>query len=122
MQDMIKNLFSNLSVIILTVLVLGYAIFFATRGIMHGMEASESGITRGEMMEYYITLLVAMVLYLFFMLRFKHIKLWIYNNVSSPLLEKYIHNERLRRNSLVGGAFLFTAGFLIQFLIILLEP
>jgi len=122
MQDMIKNLLSNLSVIILSTLILGYTLYFTINGIITGMEASETGITSGELIEYYITLFVAMLIYVVFMIRIKPIKLWIDNNISMPLVEKYIHNDRLRRNSLFGGAFLFTAGFLIQFIIILMEP
>lgn len=119
MQDMIKNLFSNLSVIILSVLVPGYALLFKFNGAMKGLESSSSGITPGR---YYSTVLVAMMLYMIFTLRFKYIKLWIDNRISSPLPEKHIHYNRLHRKSLVSSTYLFTTVFLIQFLIILFEP
>ena len=122
MQNLIKNLISNMSVILLSLLVLSYALFFAINGVLKGMEASSSGITEGEMTRYYIVLAAAMLLYLFFMIRFKRIRNWIDVSIAAPLLDKYIHNDRLRRNSLISGALLFTIGFLMQFIIIIAGP
>ena len=119
MQNLIKKLISNLSVIILSLFILSITLYFAITGIMKGITASTAGISAEELTRYYIILGFSMLLYVLFMFRFRYIRNAIDEKIAAPLLDKYIHNDRLRKNSLITGALLFTVGFLMQFIIIL---
>jgi hypothetical protein len=122
MQKMLENFVSNFSIIFLGTIMMGYILFFSINGILRGLDASEKGITTAEMTRYYISVGIATLVYLAGMLRYKKIKLWIDQKIAVPVIENYIQNHRLRRNSLLAGAALFTFGFLIQFIIILILP
>lgn len=122
LNQFLKNMVSNFSLIVLTILITAYALIFSIKGILTGMKASEGTITGNQINNYFISLIVATVAYMFFMFRYKKIKLWLDEKIAVPLVNKFTYDERFRRNSLLTGALLFTFGFLIQIFILLLQP
>src|SRR5262245_31486189 len=85
MQSIIKKIISNLSVIVLSLLILSYTLYFTISGVMQGLEASSSGVTQNELTKYYVQLGIAMLIYLFFMIRFRSIRNWIDLKIAGPL-------------------------------------
>ncbi|MBL0341473.1 MAG: hypothetical protein IPP71_11335 [Bacteroidetes bacterium] len=67
----LKKMISNLSLIFMVMLIAFYAIFFAARGIITGMEASQNSITQSEMNKYYIQVSISTVIYAVFMVFYK---------------------------------------------------
>ncbi len=122
LNSFLKKFVSNISMILLTALVLAFSLSFSINGILKGMSFSKTGATREEMNSYLITIAISGIIYIIFLIFFKKIKLWLDKRISAPLIHKFTYSDRFRRNSLLIGAFLFTFGFLIQFIIILLQP
>lgn len=122
LNNFFKNLVSKLSIIILAGFILAFSLTVSINGIITGIEASEKGIEKSEMLKYYLIIGIATIFYIFFMIQFKRIRKWMDDNIAAPLVNKFTYNEGFRRNSLVAGAILFTFGFLIQFIILLLQP
>jgi len=121
LNSFLKKLVSNLSIILLTILILGYALFFSINGILRGIRASEFGLSYEEISRYYINFAIGTVFYIVFLIKFKKIKLWLDLKIAIPLVNKFTYNDNFRKNSLIAGALLFTFGFLIQFILVLLQ-
>lgn len=121
MQAGLKSFVTKISVLVVIVVVLGYGLTFSIMGILKGMSASETPVTKSEMMQYYIAFGMATLLYLIFIFNYKKIRAYIDRRVAGPLIEKLIFNADLRKNALITGAILFTIGFLTQFMVILLS-
>jgi len=122
LKHVLTMLITNLSVIVISLIVLGYGLGFTLTGIIQGLNASEFGATKAELIRYYLILFAGTALYFIFILRYRKIKAWIDTKIAVPLIENLINNDTLRKKSLVAGATLFTFGFLIQFIIILVQP
>jgi len=118
----LQKFVSNISMIILTLLILGFSLWMGINGILKGLEYSKSGMSSEDLISQLTILGVACGVYLVFMIYFKRIKLWLDKRVSIPLVNKFTYSDSFRRNSLLVGALLFTFGFLIQFVIILIQP
>ncbi len=118
----LQKFVSNFSMILLTLLILAFSLWMGINGILKGLEYSKNGMTQDDFSSQMIKLAVAFGIYLVFMIYFKRIKLWLDKKVSMPLINKFTYNDSFRRNSLLIGALLFTFGFLIQFIIILIQP
>ena len=118
----LQKFVSNISMIFLALLILAFSITIGINGIIKGINYSATGVTTEEMWAYYINLGIAGFLYLIFMIFFKKIKLWLDKHLSAPLVNKFTYSDSFRRNSLLIGALLFTFGFVIQFMLILLQP
>ncbi|HMT30478.1 MAG TPA: hypothetical protein PKD91_14480 [Bacteroidia bacterium] len=116
----LKKLVSNLSMAIVLLIILGYGLTFSIGGIMKGLEASRSGSSIQNDSNFLISMGIATFLYFIFIFRYKKIRLFIDTKISGPLIEMFVKDEQIRKNSLWTGAVLFTTGFIIQFLIILL--
>lgn len=122
LNSFLQKFISNLSMILLTLLVLAISISFSINGIIKGMSYSATGVTREEVNKYLITLAISGIIYIIFLINFKKIKLWMDTRIAAPLITKFTYSDSFRKNSLIIGAILFTFGFLIQFMIILLQP
>lgn len=122
LNQFLKNMVSNFSLIIITLLIAAYGVTFFINGIVTGMKASEGTLTSNQTNSYFISLTVGTIAYMFFMFRYKKIRLWLDEKIAVPLVNKFTFDERFRRNSLLTGALLFTFGFLIQIIILLIQP
>lgn len=121
MQVGLKAFVTKFSVVIIMIVILGYGLTFSVLGIVKGMKASAEPITQQEMIQYYLAFGFATFAYILFIFNYQKIKTWLDEKVSAPLIEKLIHNPDLRKNALITGAFLFTIGFLMQFISIILS-
>ena len=102
-------------------LILGYGGYFAIGGAIKGWQASASGTTESEIYTFYVYLALATVIYLLVMFNFKKIKFWLNERLSKPLVARLIANDQFRSSLLLIGAILFTAGFLLQFGVLILQ-
>lgn len=110
----LETFLARLPMAIFIVVVLGFSFGFGGLGIWKGLKAAESGMEAGEMTRFYILLGVGMMVYFVFLIFSKKIMRWISEKFSKPLVQKLIQEDRMRKNSLIIGAILFTAGFLFQ--------
>jgi hypothetical protein len=117
----LRKLVASLPVIIIGMITVGYGLTFGIAGVMRGLEASEKGITEEEMNRFFIIMGVFTFLYFLFILFYKKIRAWMEVKFAAPLTEALIRNNESRKNALVAGAVLFTVGFLIQLVVILIS-
>lgn len=96
------------------IIVLGFSFGFGGLGIWKGIKASQSGMEVGEMTRFYVLLGIGMAVYFVFLIFSKKVMRWISEKFSKPLVQKLIQEDRMRKNSLIIGAILFTVGFLFQ--------
>lgn len=120
MQKGLEKLLSRIPLIFFTIVILGYGIFFGVRGVLKGIEASQThNVTAGEMWSFYISLGIATLLYGLLMFFYKPLRRYLNDKVAVPLVENMIHQTSMRRQALALGAILFTLGFMLQLLAIL---
>lgn len=118
-SEMLKKFLSNLSIIIIFLIVAAYGITFAVGGTLQGLSASKNGTTETDFNLYFIFLGFATVFYMIFIFNYKKIRNWLDKKITGPLIDKFVQNDELRRNSLLTGATLFTVAFIIQFILAL---
>lgn len=121
-SEMIKKFLSNLSIIIIFLIIAAYGITFAVGGTLKGFNASEKGVSSSDFNSYIIVLGISTVIYMIFIFNYKKIRIWLDKKVTGPLVDKFVQNDELRKKSLLAGATLFTTGFIIQFILALSQP
>ncbi len=117
----LQKLIARLPVFLILIVVLAYGVTFTVLGVTKGIEAGKNGIEVSEYRSYIITMAVCSLLYLFFIIFYKRIKNWLEVKVAQPLTQRLIHNNETRKAALVTGAFLFTLGFIMQLIVVLLS-
>ncbi|MBD78905.1 MAG: hypothetical protein CL840_08295 [Crocinitomicaceae bacterium] len=110
----LRKFISYIPILILMMVVLGFAISVSIWGTIKGLNASEQGVTENEMINYYIILGVCFAIYGVFLFFFKKIRNWLEVKLAQPLISGLIVNNHIRSTSLILGAILFTIGFLLQ--------
>lgn len=110
----LENFLAKLPMIVVMTIILIFALGMSGMGIIKGLKAAKEGISKTEISTFIISLSAVSVLYILFLVFFKRIKNYISEHYSTPLVKKLIQEEKMRKNSLVAGAVLFTLGFLIQ--------
>tara|TARA_B110000046_G_scaffold47701_1_gene52740 strand:- start:2209 stop:2667 length:459 start_codon:yes stop_codon:yes gene_type:complete len=115
----LKRLVSAIPMIVIMLIILLYSALTAGIGIYKGMKGASEGLEEGEMMNYLITLGLAMVVYFIFIFASKRIQRWLAKTVADPLIDKLIDQGETRKNALIIGAVIFSVGFLLQSLSIL---
>ena len=118
-QNGLKTFISKLSIIIISVVIIGFSLGLSINGWIQGMSATEQGITGEEIRNYYIFTGVMMIIYFIFIFRLKQFRAWMERSVSGPLVDRIINDNNIRKNALILGAVLFTLGFIGQLIVIL---
>ena len=116
----LKKLVSAIPLIIILIFVLSYALATAGYGIYNGLKGAELGLEENELMNYFITMGVAFAFYFVFLIFAKRIRRFLEKRVANPLIDKLINQGEVRKQALIIGAILFSIGFLIQAIIIIL--
>ncbi len=73
----LKTFISKLSIIIISVVVVGFSLGLSIYGWIRGINATENGITDEDMRNYFIFISVMMVIYFIFMFRLKQFRKWM---------------------------------------------
>jgi ABC-type amino acid transport system permease subunit len=113
----LKNLISYLPMILILLVIAVYGLTFGIGGIIKGIHASAEGIEASSLTSYYLVLSACTILYMVFILFFRRIHNWLERKVATPLSNHLINDQSARRSALILGAFLFTIGFICQFII-----
>jgi|GEM_PF-719551 len=95
---MLKKFLSNLSVIIIFLVVAAYGITFSVGGTLRGLSASDNRVSNTEFYSYLIVLGIATVLYMIFIFNYKKIRSWLDRKITGPLVDKFVQNDELRKN------------------------
>ena len=114
----LRKFIALMPVIIITIIVLGYGLFFGITGILKGIKASKEGIADQEFYSFLIATIIATIFYFILMFRYKKILSWLDLKYAKPLTETLITNNQTRKNALIVGAIIFTTGFLMQLFVI----
>lgn len=117
----LNRLFTLIPMIAIPAGMVVYGGTFLTLAFLKIMKAQDSGIEVNEMTTYYVSLAIGTAAYFWFILRYKRIKQWLEQRVSKPLVEQLIHRSEVRKNALVIGAVLFSLGFILQVITIVLS-
>ena len=120
-QNSLKKVLSVLPIIIILAIVFGYGLTFSIIGIMKGMRAAETGIEESEMYSYFIVMGICTLMYFVFLGFYKKIKYWLEQKLAIPLVNQLIQNSQARSSALVVGAVLFSLGFVIQIVVLVLS-
>lgn len=115
----LKKLVSALPMIVIMLIILAYTAATAGYGIYKGLKGASQGLEEGEMLNYFITMGVAFVVYFVFIFTSKRIQRWLAKAVADPLIDRLINQGETRKQALIIGAVLFTLGFLLQSISIL---
>lgn len=114
----LQKFIARIPTLLFILIVVGYSLFFAVRGILKGLEASQ-GKDSVDITSYFIQLGIASALYFLYMIRYKRINRWLDERFAQPLSNKLIHNQETRKLALLIGAFCFSLGFLLQLFAVL---
>lgn len=115
----LRKFLAFIPLLIVMLVIAGYGLSFTVIGFIKGMEAAKTGMETTEMYRYLAVFFTATIAYFIFMFYYKRIKKWLDLKVAKPLSEKLVHNNETRSTALAIGAVLFTLGFLLQFVLIL---
>jgi hypothetical protein len=88
-------------------------------GISTGLNASQ-GDSTGVFMTMGAILLISVFLVLYFVVFAKYTQRWLQQKWAIPLVFRLTHNHQSRKTALVIAALIFTLGFLLQFVAVLL--
>lgn len=113
----LKKLVTQLPIIIIWIVILGFGITSLVISLMKGWDAARNGTTENEMNDFYIKLAIVCGLYFVFIAFYKQIKKGLETKLAQPLVEKLINNTETRKQSLILGAILFSLGFMLQFIV-----
>lgn len=113
----LKKLVTQLPMIIIWIVILGYGVTSIIISLMKGLDAARNGTTESDMMAFYIKLGIVSGLYFIFIAFYKRIKKGLETKLAQPLVEKLINNTETRKQSLILGAVLFSLGFMLQFMV-----
>jgi hypothetical protein len=92
----------------------------AAFGIYSGLHASENSASNP--LKPMILIGVASAFYMLYMIFFyKKLQNFIEQSFAKPLIEKLINNSESRKTALVFGAILFTAGFVLQLIVLVMS-
>ncbi|GAB5538997.1 MAG: hypothetical protein Salg2KO_11000 [Salibacteraceae bacterium] len=117
----LKRFLTALPLTILFFFILVYAFSFAGYGIYTGLKGAEIGLSEDDYFQYMVVLGSAFAIYGVFLIFFKRIRNFITSKVSDPLVERLIHKSQTRQQALVIGAVLFTLGFIIQLILVVVR-
>jgi hypothetical protein len=115
----LKTFISKLSIIIISVVVVGFSLGLSIYGWIRGINATENGITDEDMRNYFIFISVMIVIYFIFMFRLKQFRKWMDLTISGPMVDRLVNDNNMRKNALILGAVLFTLGFFGQLIVII---
>lgn len=113
----LKKLVTQLPMIIIWLLILGYGVTSIILSLLKGLDAAKNGTTESSMMAFYINLAAVSLLYFIFIAFYKRFKKWLEERLAQPLVEKLINNTETRKQALILGAVLFSVGFILQFVV-----
>jgi hypothetical protein len=86
-------------------------------GMLVGLEGDTDAVK-----EAFIWIGIVFGLYIVFIIFFyKRLQFYLKNKVAEPLMQTLIANNQARKTALVGGAILFTVGFLSQLIALILS-
>jgi hypothetical protein len=119
-QSSLKKFISVLPLLIILFVVLGYGLTFSILGVLKGIEASETGIEESSMYRYFLVMGVCTLLYFLFLAFYKKIKTALETKLAAPLVNRLIENSQARSSALVIGAVLFSLGFVLQLVVLIL--
>jgi hypothetical protein len=113
----LKRFITLLPLALIWIIILAYGLTFSILGIMKGLEGGKTG-----RMDYsfFIPLIICTCLYFIFIFFNKKIRYYLDTKLSQPLTQRLINNNETRKNLLIVGALIFTAGFFMQLIVILL--
>jgi len=96
-------------------IILTFSIGMATNGILQGIRANEEGgVSEEDIIQYFIFVGTVFLIYAVFLFFYKKLNRWLDQRIALPLTNKLVHNNETRKNALLIGAILFTTGFLLQ--------
>jgi uncharacterized SAM-binding protein YcdF (DUF218 family) len=87
---------------------------------MKGIQASQEGIKQEAFINYFIVIGFCTLLYFVFIAFYKKIKRWLETSLAEPLVTQLIENSQARSSALVVGAILFSLGFILQLIVLIL--
>lgn len=110
----LKKLVSAIPLLVILIFVLSYALATAGYGIYKGLKGAEHGLEENELMNYFITMGVVFSFYFVFLFFAKRIRKMLEDRVATPLIDKLINQGEVRKQALIIGAILFSIGFFMQ--------
>ena len=120
-ESFLHKLIAKAPLIILIAIILSYGLTFFISGIYKAYQSQTTGISKSEMYNYFIILGIGTFLYILLMIFYKRIKTWLDVKFATPLLKNLIENNHARSIALIIGAILFTLGFIMQLVALLLS-
>ncbi|MBI1221148.1 MAG: hypothetical protein GC180_00980 [Bacteroidetes bacterium] len=114
----LHKLIARIPSILFLGVIIAYALLFAVRGLVKGIEAGQ-GQGSIDITSFYLQLGIASCIYFAYVLFYKRINRWIDIRFAQPLSQKIIHNQETRKLALVIGAICFSLGFLLQLFAVL---
>lgn len=117
----LRKAIALIPMLIMFIVALGYGITFSVLGLLKGIKGSKEGITIIEFYSFITVLTIATLAYFVLIAFRKKLMKWLDIKLAKPLTEKLISNNEARSTALVIGAILFTLGFLVQLVIVLIS-
>ncbi|MBO6515983.1 MAG: hypothetical protein JJ975_05465 [Bacteroidia bacterium] len=107
--------------IIILLIIFGYGLTFLGIAAYNMYVLSETGEAAINPKTYFIYMGLFTALYLAIMLNYKRVRRFLEHRVGEPLTQRIINSSETRKTALFVGAILFTLGFLLQLLAVLLS-
>jgi hypothetical protein len=110
----LKKMVASIPTILLLVVMSVYGGYFMYEGLTGIIASQDGGLEESDMISYFIKLGVFSLIYMLYMFTYKRISDQIKKHISEPLIHKLINNNQSRKNALIVGAIVFSAGFFLQ--------
>ncbi|MBI1306808.1 MAG: hypothetical protein GC181_09355 [Bacteroidetes bacterium] len=119
LENGLIRLVSSLPVILIAGGAIVFGVFMAIAGVRFGLEAGREGAENLNLM--FVILGVSVISTLYFALFSAKTTRWMKRKYATPLINKLIASEQFRKTALQLGAVLFSVGFVLQFVVMLLS-
>ena len=117
----LRKAIALLPMLVMFIVALGYGLTFSVLGLLKGIKGSKEGITISEFYSFITVLTIATLAYFVLIAFRKKLMAWLDIKLAKPLTEKLISNNEARSTALVIGAILFTLGFIVQLVVVLIS-
>ncbi len=121
MQHGIRKLVTWIPIIITLLIILSYGVTFIGISGYNTYQMYKNGEPVIDMYRYFIYMGIFTTLYMLFIFRYKKIRSYLENRVAIPLTDRLLNSNETRKNALIIGALLFTIGFVLQLVVVLLS-
>jgi hypothetical protein len=116
----IERFAARAPLIIILSIIFGYGLTFIGLATYNFFYMKETGETFIDVKSYLWSMGICTVVYMVTMFNYKRLRRYLENKVAQPLTQRIINNSETRRIALLIGAVLFTLGFALQLLTVLL--